>query len=383
MVNGRRRVAILGSTGSIGRQALDVIRDYPDQFEVVALGAGSDSEVMRAQVAEFHPAIVGVSRLLDDSWGVPGHVLSGEAALTDIACDVDADIILVATVGSVGLNPTLAALRRGLPVIVANKEALVMAGDLIMRAARAGGTMVVPVDSEHNAVWQCLMGERPASIKRVTLTASGGAFRDWPVDMLPNVTPSDALKHPTWVMGPKITVDSATLMNKGLEVLEASWLFDLPLDKIDFIMHRESIVHCLVTLVDGSMKAQLAVPDMHIPIQYALSYPDRLPCRADALDLVALGSLSFEPVDRERFRCAFLALEAGRRAGTYPAVLCGANETAVYQFLDGHIRFTEIADLVDAALQTHVATTFPDVETVWAADRWARDFVEARLVSSR
>ncbi|MFN0072863.1 MAG: 1-deoxy-D-xylulose-5-phosphate reductoisomerase [Chloroflexota bacterium] len=383
MANRPRRVAILGSTGSIGCQALDVIRDFPERFQVVALGAGSDSEALRAQVAEFSPSLIAVTRLRDLDWSPAGHVLAGPSGLNDVAADADADIVLVATVGSVGLNPTLTALRRGLPVIVANKEALVMAGELVMGAAREGGTSVVPVDSEHNAVWQCLMGEDPAAIDRVTLTASGGAFRDWPVESLPHVTPVDALKHPTWVMGPKITVDSATLMNKGLEVLEASWLFNLPLNKIDFVMHRESIVHCLVTLVDGSVKAQLAVPDMHIPIQYALSYPERLPSRAEPLDLIKLGKLSFEPVDRVRFRCAFLALEAGARGGTYPAVLCGANEVAVYQFLDGRVGFTEIADLVEAALNEHRPTSSPDVESVWAADKWARAHVLASRSDTR
>jgi 1-deoxy-D-xylulose-5-phosphate reductoisomerase len=376
-------VAILGSTGSIGRQALDVVRDLPNRFEVVALAAGSDSEVLRGQVAEFRPASVAVSELKATDWSTPGHLLAGPTALDDLVADVDADILLVATVGSVGLTPTLTALRRGLPVIVANKEVLVMAGGLIMSAARSGGGTVVPVDSEHNAIWQCLMGEDAESIDRVTLTASGGAFRDWPLHSLRDVTPADALKHPTWVMGPKITVDSATLMNKGLEVLEASWLFDLPLEKIDFIMHRESIVHCLVTLADGSVKAQLAVPDMHIPIQYALSYPERLPTRAEPLDLLKLGKLSFEPVDRERFRCAFLAIEAGARGGTYPAVLCGSNEIAVEEFLNGRIAFTEIADLVEAALNKHVPALTPDVDSIWEADRWARDFVHGLQLARR
>jgi 1-deoxy-D-xylulose-5-phosphate reductoisomerase len=383
MASGPRRVAILGSTGSIGRQALDVARDLPDRFRIVALAAGSDSDILRAQVAELKPSMVAVSDLRDAAWTVPGHLLTGPTALNDLAADVDADIVLVATVGSVGLTPTLTALQRGLPAIVANKEALVMAGGLIMSAARDGGAAVVPVDSEHNAVWQCLMGEDLEAIERVTLTASGGSFRDWPLESLRNVTPADALKHPTWVMGPKITVDSATLMNKGLEVLEASWLFDLPLSKIDFIMHRESIVHCLVTLADGSVKAQLAVPDMHIPIQYALSYPERLPCRAEPLDLVKLGKLSFEPVDRARFRCAFLALEAGARGGTYPAVLCGSNEVAVQEFLNERIAFTEIADLVEAALNAHIPSLASNVDSIWAADRWAREFVRDRQVARR
>jgi 1-deoxy-D-xylulose-5-phosphate reductoisomerase len=383
MASGPRRVAILGSTGSVGRQALDVVRDLRDRFIVVALAAGSDSAMLRAQVDEFRPAAVAVSELRQLDWSTTGHLLAGPTALNDLVADVDADIVLVATVGSVGLTPTLTALCRGLPVIVANKEVLVMAGGLIMGAARSGGGTVVPVDSEHNAIWQCLMGEDAAAIDRVTLTASGGAFRDWPIESLRDVTPIDALKHPTWVMGPKITVDSATLMNKGLEVLEASLLFDLPLAKIDFIMHRESIVHCLVTLTDGSVKAQLAVPDMHIPIQYALSHPQRLPTRADPLDLVKIGKLSFEPVDRQRFRCAFLAIEAGARGGTYPAVLCGSNEIAVQEFLSGRIAFTEIADLVEAALNEHVPTPSLDVDSIWEADRWARDFVHGLQLARR
>jgi 1-deoxy-D-xylulose-5-phosphate reductoisomerase len=383
MVSDPRRVAILGSTGSIGRQALDVVRQLPDQFRVVALGSRVDSDILRAQVLEFSPSLVAVSELCDETWSPPGHLLSGPGALNELAANAEADILLVATVGSIGLTPTLTALRRGLAVIVANKEALVMAGEIVMNAARSGGGAVVPVDSEHNAVWQCLMGEDRSTIDKVTLTASGGAFRDWPVSALRDVTPADALKHPTWVMGPKITVDSATLMNKGLEVLEASWLFDLPLQKIDFVMHRESIIHCLVTLVDGSVKAQLAVPDMHIPIQYALSHPQRLPNPVPPLDFVKLGKLSFDPVDRERFRCAFLALEAGARGGTYPAVLCASNEVAVYEFLDGQISFTDIPDIVEAALNEHVPSTSSDVESIWSADRWARDYVGARHVARR
>lgn len=381
MSDAPRRVAILGSTGSIGRQAIEVIRWHPDRFEIVGLAASADSPLLRAQVAEFAPGAVGVSELQDPQWRPSGRLFAGASALTDVVANLEADIVLVATVGAVGLEPTLSALRRALPVIVANKEALVMAGALIMDAARSAGGTVIPVDSEHNAVWQCLTGEPRQAIRRVTLTASGGAFRDWPVDQLAEVTPAQALNHPTWTMGPKITVDSATLMNKGLEVLEAAWLFDLPLDCIDFLMHRESVVHCLVELTDGSVKAQLAIPDMRLPIQYALSYPARLATPTESLDLAKLGKLTFEPVDSARFRCAFLALEAGRRGSTYPAVLCGANEVAVRLFLNGRVRFTDIADLVEAALDAHVPNG-ADLESIWEADRGARSFVQQRVLSA-
>jgi 1-deoxy-D-xylulose-5-phosphate reductoisomerase len=285
--------------------------------------------------------------------------------------------VLVAVPGRLGLSPTLAALQAGTTVALANKESLVMAGHLVMAAARAHGAAVLPVDSEHNAIWQCLRGEGTTSdlaaeVAALILTASGGAFRDAPLSSLSRVTPAEALRHPTWSMGQKITVDSATLMNKGMEVIEASWLFGVPLDRIRVVMHRESVVHSMVEFVDGSVKAQLAMPDMRLPIQYALSYPERWPCPIERLDLARLGALTFGEVDPVRFRCMYLALEAARRGGTCPSVLAGADEEAVRLFLAGVLTFDRIADVVEDVLSRHQPVPSPPLEAVLEADRWAR-----------
>jgi 1-deoxy-D-xylulose-5-phosphate reductoisomerase len=285
--------------------------------------------------------------------------------------------VLAAVPGRVGLLPTLAALQRGKTVALANKESLVMAGHLVMGAARAHGAEVLPVDSEHNAIWQCLRGEgaanAPASeVASLILTASGGAFRDLPLAALSRVTPAEALRHPTWSMGPKITVDSATLMNKGLEIIEASWLFGVPLERMQVVMHRESIVHSLVEFVDGSLKAQLAVPDMRLPIQYALSYPERWPCPVPRLDLARLGMLQFGEVDRQRFRSMYVALAAARAGGTYPAALSGADDEAVRLFLAGALPFDRIADVVEMVVERHRPATDDSLEAVLEADDWAR-----------
>ena len=369
----RKRIAILGSTGSIGRQALDVVDWHRDRFEVVGLAARADSELFREQVARFRPRLAALTRpgrhdrLFDGT-----RLCRGPDALVEVATAPDLDLVLVATSGTAGLAPTIAALQAGRPVALANKEALIMAGHLVMRAARDGGATVIPVDSEHSAIWQCLRGEGAERIRRVTLTASGGAFRDLPLSELAGVTPEQALHHPNWSMGPKITVDSATLMNKGLEVLEACWLFDLPLDRVAIVLHRESIVHSLVEFVDGSVKAQLSPPDMRLPIQYALSFPERLPAPSQPLDLVGLGRLTFGEVDRRRFRCAFLAIEAGRRGGSFPTALNAANEAAVELFLGGLVRFDQIPELVEAVLERHVPIRDPDLAEVVAVDAWAR-----------
>ena len=369
----RKRIAILGSTGSIGRQALDVVDWHRDRFEVVGLAARADSELFREQVARFRPRLAALTRpgrhdrLFDGT-----RLCRGPDALVEVATEPDLDLVLVATSGTAGLAPTIAALQAGRPVALANKEALIMAGHLVMRAARDGGATVIPVDSEHSAIWQCLRGEGAERIRRVTLTASGGAFRDLPLSKLDGVTPEQALHHPNWSMGPKITVDSATLMNKGLEVLEACWLFDLPLDRVAIVLHRESIVHSLVEFVDGSVKAQLSPPDMRLPIQYALSFPERLPAPSQPLDLVGLGRLTFGEVDRRRFRCAFLAIEAGRRGGSFPTALNAANEAAVELFLGGLVRFDQIPELVEAVLERHVPIRDPDLAEVVAVDAWAR-----------
>jgi len=295
----------------------------------------------------------------------------------------EVDRVLVATVGATGLLPTLAAIRAGKVVALANKEVLVMAGALVMREARAVNVPILPVDSEHNALWQCLMGDCDLSpgqtrgpIQRVILTASGGAFRDWPLEKLREVTPAEALAHPTWVMGPKVTIDAATLINKGFEVIEAHWLFGLPYEQIDVVLHRESIVHALVEFTDGSFRAELGPPDMRIPIQHALTYPRRLPGPWRRLQLAELGKLNFAPLDRARYPCFDLALAAARTEGTATAALSAADDVAVQKFIRGEIAFTDIPALIDAALQAHRPITDPSVEEILEVDAQVRRFLE-------
>lgn len=374
----RKRLAILGATGSIGCQALDVVSAHPERFEVVALAAGRWSAQFGAQLARWQPPLAALGQPAAAP-EVPAatRLLGGPDALVRLAGECSADLVLMGVPGRHGLLPTLAALERGKTVALANKETLVMAGHLVTAAATAHGATLLPVDSEHNAIWQCLRGEgeadRPASeVAALILTASGGAFRDLPLPALAAVTPAQALRHPTWQMGQKITIDSATLMNKGLEVIEACWLFDIPLERVRVVMHRESIVHSLVEFVDGSVKAQLAVPDMRLPIQYALSYPERWPCPIPRLDLAQLGSLTFGEVDRQRFRAMYVALEAARLGGTYPAALSGADDEAVALFLDGALAFDRIADLVEDTLARYRPPRAPTLEAVLAADTWAR-----------
>jgi len=363
-------LAVLGSTGSIGTQALDVAAALPAYLRVVALAAGSNVALLNDQIRTFRPALVCCAA------GRDGIDAGGAAWATpdEIATHPDVDLVLVATTGKAGLMPTLAALRAGKTVALANKEVLVMAGALLRRLVAEYGGSLRPVDSEHSALWQCLWGERPEDVSRLVLTASGGAFRDRPVETLASVTPEEALRHPTWRMGRKVTIDSATLLNKGLEAIEARWLFDVPLERIAIVLHRESIVHSLIEFADGSFKAQLAVPDMRLPIQLALTYPRRLPLRGlSPLDLASLGALHFAPLDLDRVPCLRLALEAGRRGGTYPAVLAAADEVAVERFLAGEIRFTEIAAVIADALDAHNPIADPDLDAILAADAWARE----------
>jgi 1-deoxy-D-xylulose-5-phosphate reductoisomerase len=370
----RKRIAILGSTGSIGRQTLEVVAWHPERFEVVALAARSDAPLFREQVQRFRPKLAALTAANQDGWAPDETRLClGEPSLVELATAPDVDLVVVATSGTVGLAPTIAALELGRAVALANKEVLIMAGHLVTAASRASGAPLIPVDSEHSAVWQCLIGEAHHRVQRLILTASGGAFRDLPLEELANVTPAQALQHPNWSMGPKITVDSATMMNKGLEVLEACWLFDVRPDDVSIVIHRESIVHSLVELVDGSLKAQLSLPDMRLPIQFALSYPDRLPAPTPTLDLAQLGTLSFAEVDRERFRCAYLAIDAGRLGHSYPAVMNAANEVAVEQFLAGMLRFDQIPHVVEDVIERHVPTRDPSLAEICAADAWARD----------
>ena len=359
-----KRIAVLGSTGSIGRQTLDVVRWHADEFQVVALVAARPSDVFAAQVAEFQPRLTCLT------------ASEGADKLIDIAGDPEVDLLLVATSGTVGFRPTIAALAAGKPVALANKETLIMAGHLVTEAAALRGAALLPIDSEHSAIWQCLQGEQPyvERVQRLVLTASGGAFRDRPADSLSDVTPAEALLHPTWSMGPKITIDSATLMNKGLEVIEAHWLFGLPFECIDVVIHHQSVIHSLVEFVDGSVKAQLGVPDMRLPIQYALAHPRRLSTPTARLDLTEVGQLTFTKVDRDKYPCLELAYEAGRRGGTYPTVLNAANEVAVARFLEGGLGFTAIFEVIDATLQAHTPRLVPTLDEVVEADAWARDF---------
>ncbi|MEZ4553823.1 MAG: 1-deoxy-D-xylulose-5-phosphate reductoisomerase [Dehalococcoidia bacterium] len=374
-------LAILGSTGSIGEQALDVVRSLPGRFRIVALAAGGNTGRLRAQVEEFRPAAV---------WSRPGREADLLAAhvgreawqpMEDMARRPDVDVVLVATSGRAGLGPTLAALEAKKAVALANKEALVVGGRAVREALSRGGELR-PVDSEHSAIWQCLWGESPQSIARLTLTASGGAFRDYDLEALDRVTPEEALRHPTWRMGPKVTIDSATLFNKGMEAIEARWLFDMPLERVDVLQHRESVVHSLVTFTDGSVKAQLGEPDMRLPIQCALTYPDRGETPAlPPLDLAARGALHFGTVDDRRFPALRLALEAGRRDDTSAAALSGADEAAVEHFLAGRCRFTDIARLLERTLEAHRPVAGPGLDDLLAAERWGTEYVNQAVTA--
>ena len=373
-----KRLVILGSTGSIGQQTLDVVRSLPDRFQVIGLAAGRNATLLQEQARELHPKYVWCS---DDRMRADVERAAGPGArwtpLDEQAAHADADLVVVGTVGRAGLGPTLAALRAGKAVALANKEVLVMAGAIVTRAAKAGGAQLLPVDSEHSAIWQCLWGEEGNAIARVLLTASGGAFRDYTPEQLARVTPQEALNHPTWQMGQKITVDSATLINKGFEAIETRWLFDVPLEHVEIVLHRESVIHSLVEFTDGSVKAQLGEPDMRLPIRVALCYPERVANPANApLDLASAGELHFGPVDFRRYPALALALKAGRSGGTYPAALAAADEVAVAHFLDGHLSFAGITELLDDALTAHKPASDTDLEAVLAADAWARAYAE-------
>jgi 1-deoxy-D-xylulose-5-phosphate reductoisomerase len=374
-------VAILGSTGSIGRQTLDVIRGLPERFRVVGLAGGSNHTLLEDQAREFHPDVVWCQ---DGGRHMDLKAAAGRkarwATMEEMACHPDAEIIVVATAGAAGLDPTLAALRAGKAVALANKEVLVMAGHLVTRAAEIGRGELRPVDSEHSAIWQCLWGEDIGAVEKLVLTASGGAFRDVPPRELASVTPQDALRHPTWDMGRKVTIDSATLMNKGFEAIEARWLFNVPMERIEVLMHRESIVHSLVEFADGSVKAQLGEPDMRLPIRCALSYPERVATEAAArLNLARVGVLHFEEPDFSRYPALKLALEAGAKGGTWPTVLAAADEVAVEAFVRGDIRFPDIARAVDHTLSAHTGEADPSLDAVRAADTWARECAEAHI----
>lgn len=362
-----KRIAILGSTGSIGQQTLDVVRALPDELEVVALTGNKNLRLLERQIQEFQPKMFCSSVKPDVSHG--GQLLPAE----DIASHPEVDFVVVATVGKAGLSPTLAALRAGKTVVLASKEVLVMAGEIVVREASIHHAQILPIDSEHSAIRQCLQGEETRP-RRLLLTASGGPFYRYSQAQLAEVTPEQALRHPVWKMGRKITIDSATLMNKGLEVIEAHWLFSFPFDSIEILIHPQSIVHSMVEFADGSLKAQLSWPDMRLPIQYALSYPRRWPNpELPRLDWNQVNSLTFEPVDYDTFPCLRLALEAGKSGGTYPAVLCAADEVAVELFLSHRIHFTDIAEIVQKTVEQHRNISQPTLEEILAADDWARE----------
>lgn len=374
-----RRVVILGSTGSIGTQALDVIRHTHDRFQVVGLAAASNHELLVGQIREFMPPVVAVS---DETAanelhaGLAGlrsvEMVVGAEAAEQLARELDADIVLNAMVGAVGLPPTLAALQSGKTLALANKESLIVGGELVMDLVKGEPERLVPVDSEHAALAQCLRGESREDLKRVIITASGGPFRGWTREELAKASVKEALAHPTWKMGPKITIDSATLMNKGLEVIEAHFLFGLDYAQIDVVVHPESLVHGIAEFADGAMMAQLSKPDMRLPIQLALAYPERLPMGIEPLDLATIGSLTFEPVDREAFTALDLCFKAGRMGSTFPAVLNAANEVAVMAFLEGKIAMTGIPDVVERVLDDHEPASVVSVVTLDRADAWAR-----------
>jgi len=389
----RKHVVVVGATGSIGRQTLEIVHHFPDELIVVGLAGGhraepmvdvvASSDVLRRSVRRIVMADDEAAAQVKDGLAVRGllggdgegpAVYGGRDALIDMVSAEDVDLVVMAMVGAEALVPTLAALEAGKDVALATKEVLVAGGQLVTAAAQRSGARLLPVDSEHSAIFQCLQGESRQAVERLLLTASGGPFRSVPKEELARVTPEEALRHPTWRMGPKVTIDSATLMNKGLEVIEARWLFDVPIDRIDVVVHPQSIVHSCVELVDGSILAHLGPTDMRIPIQYALLYPRRMPSPVRRLSLADVGQLTFELPDRERFPALELAYEAARQGGTMPAVLNAANEVAVQLFLQRRIGFLDIPRLVERAMADHEPQA-ATLENVLAADRWARNVV--------
>lgn len=384
-----KQIAILGSTGSIGCNTLRVVEAMPEAFSIAALGAGNNVEVLADQIARHQPRLVSVSdeenaaalRALLQQRAVRTlpEIHIGVEGLTAVATCPEAEIVVGAVVGALGLLPTYRALELGKRVALANKETLVVAGELMTKIAAQSGAELLPVDSEHNALHQCLRGEQRSELKRLILTASGGPFRQSSKETIENATVAQALNHPTWRMGAKITIDSATMMNKGLEVIEAHWLFDCAADEIDIVIHPQSVVHSLIELVDGSIIAQLGVTDMRHAIQYALTYPARRPAELPPLDLTSLSKLEFFAPDPERFPCVRLAYEALRVGGTLPAVLNAANESAVAAFLNEQIKFGDIPRLIEAACAKHATLPADSLETVLAADAWARRWVAQQI----
>jgi len=372
-----KSVVLLGSTGSIGTSTIKVAEDLPEHIRLVGLAAGNNADLLLKQARRLGPEAVSISdagkaRELQAALGAGTRVYSGAEGLVKLATLPSADIVLIAIVGTAGLLPALAAIRAGKDLAIASKEILVMAGELVVRQARERGVRVLPVDSEHSAIFQCLDGKPPGSVRRLWLTASGGKFRATPRSEFPAITPERALEHPSWNMGPKITVDSNTLFNKGLEMIEARWLFDIEIQRLKVVVHPQSIVHSMVEFVDGSVLAQMSTPDMCLPIQYALTYPERAPSSRVQTDFAKLGSLTFEEPDPERFPALTLARRAAEAGGTMPAVMNAANEVAVAAFCQGKINFPQITTTVARVMDAHAPILHPSLEQVLAADTWAR-----------
>jgi 1-deoxy-D-xylulose-5-phosphate reductoisomerase len=376
-----KRLTLLGATGSIGTQTLAIVAQYPQNFRVTAMSAGSNVELFAQQIRQFRPEIVAIANsakyhdlkdALSDLDPQP-QLLAGSEGVIAVASYANSDVVVTGIVGCAGLLPTIAAIKAGKNIALANKETLIAGGEIIVSLLAKYQVQLLPADSEHSAIFQCLQGVPQGGLKRIILTASGGAFRDLPVEKLAEVTIADALKHPNWSMGRKITIDSATLMNKGLEVIEAHYLFGLDYDHIEIVIHPQSIIHSLIELKDTSVLAQLGLPDMRLPLLYALSYPDRLETNWQRLDLVQCGSLTFRSPDHAKYPCMQLAYEAGRKGGTMPAVLNAANESAVALFLQEKIRFTQIAELISKVCDCHRVISNPTLEDILSADQWARE----------
>lgn len=383
-VNMLKYINLLGATGSIGTQTLDVIKEHPGEFKLTAMSVGRNLYLARKIISEFHPELVSVLDRGDAEalrLDFPNTRFTyGPEGLIEVAVYEKGNALINAVIGSVGLAPTLEAIAAKKSILIANKETLVTAGHLVMDAAKKNGVALLPIDSEHSAIFQALQGEKMENIDKLIITASGGSFRDRKREDLQNVTVKEALNHPNWSMGAKITIDSATMMNKGLEVIEAHWLFSMPYEKIDVLLHRESIIHSMIEFHDSSIIAQLGTPDMRVPIQYALTYPDRLPLKtAKKLNLASIGQLHFSKMDFERYRCLHFAFEAGKAGGTLPTVLNAANEVAVAAFLEGKITFLEIEDLVEKSLTSHNNMSNPDLSLIIEVDQQTRQFVHSLL----
>ena len=377
-----KKIAILGSTGSIGTQTLDVVREHPDELEVVALAAGRNKDRLNAQIREFGPKIVSLddpkaAAELKEEWKDRGvQVLCGKEGLMAVAGAEESDILVTAVVGMMGILPTMEAISKGKDIALANKETLVTAGHLIIPMAREYGVRILPVDSEHSAIFQCLHGNRQEDVDKLLITASGGPFRGKKKEDLEAVTLQDALRHPNWAMGQKITIDSSTMVNKGLEVMEAHWLFGVDYDRIQVVVQPQSIIHSMVQFVDGAVLAQLGTPDMRVPIEYALFYPERRSLAGDRLDFSTLQSIQFEKPDYETFRGLKLALEAGKTGGSMPTVFNAANERAVALFLKEQIRYTDIVKIIETCMDRHVLIEHPALEEILETEQWVYHEIE-------